>query len=71
MDSGSSRRKPKSSGELMKELEADPDYQAAQAEQERRFAEQDAAYAEAEAPLVEALAGVGVAQPGTPPPRGR
>jgi hypothetical protein len=55
-----SRRKPKSAGEFMKELEADPEYRAAQAEQERDMARQQAAYAEAEAPLVEALRGVGV-----------
>ena len=60
MDGGTSRRKPKSAGEFMKELEADPEYQAAQAEQERDIARQESAYAEAEAPLVAALRGVGV-----------
>lgn len=44
----------------MKELEADPEWRAAQAENERRTAEQDARYAEAEAPVVAALAEVGV-----------
>jgi Zn-dependent M32 family carboxypeptidase len=55
-----SRRKPKSADEFMRELEADPDHQAAQAKQESELAEQDERYAEAEAPLVQALAEVGV-----------
>lgn len=44
----------------MKELEADPEWRAAQAEQEHRIAEQEKRYAEAQAPLVQALAEVGV-----------
>jgi Zn-dependent M32 family carboxypeptidase len=55
-----SKRKPKSADEFMRELEADPDHQAAQAKQESELAEQDERYAEAEAPLVQALAEVGV-----------
>lgn len=55
-----SRRKPIAADELMEELEADPEWRAAQAENERRVAEQDARYAEAEAPVVAALAEVGV-----------
>lgn len=60
MNDGSTRRKPKTAGEFMKELEADPEYQAAQAEQERELARREAAYAAAEAPLVKALADAGV-----------
>ncbi|MCP3423127.1 hypothetical protein [Nocardioides pinisoli] len=55
-----SRRKPIAADELMEELEADPEWRAAQAENERRVAEKDARYAEAEAPVVAALAEVGV-----------
>ena len=55
-----SKRKPKTADELMKELEADPERRAAQAEQEHRIAEQEKRYAEAQAPLVQALAEVGV-----------
>ena len=55
-----SRRKPIAADELVEELEADPEWRAAQAEKERRVAEQDARYAEAEAPVVAALAEVGV-----------
>jgi tetratricopeptide (TPR) repeat protein len=55
-----SKRKPKSADEFMRELEADPDHQAAQAKQESELAEQEERYAEAEAPLVQALAEVGV-----------
>lgn len=55
-----SARKPMAADEFMQELEADPEWRAAQAENERRTAEQDARYAEAEAPVVAALAEVGV-----------
>jgi hypothetical protein len=44
----------------MEELQADPEWRAAQAEKERRVAEQEAWYAEKEAPVVAALAEVGV-----------
>ncbi|WP_107771074.1 hypothetical protein [Nocardioides sediminis] len=55
-----SKRKPKSADEFMKELEADPEHRAAQAEQESELAEQEERYAEAEAPLVRALADIEV-----------
>ncbi len=55
-----SRRKPQAADEFMAELEADPEWRAAEAEREARLAEQEAAYAEAEAPLVAALAGAGL-----------
>lgn len=54
------RRKPKSADEFMRELEADPEYQAAQAKQEEETAAKDKEFAEAEAPLVKALSGSGV-----------
>lgn len=44
----------------MAELEADPEWRAAEARREALLAEQEAAYAEAEAPLVAALAGAGL-----------
>lgn len=53
-------RKPMSADELMKELEANPEWRTAQAENERRTAEQDERYAEQEAPVVAALAEIGV-----------
>ena len=46
--------------EFMKQLEADPEWRAAEAEKERRVAEQEASYAEQEAPVVAALVEVGV-----------
>ena len=55
-----SKRKPKSADEFMKELEADPEYQAAQAEQEEETAKKDKEFADAEAPLVKALSEAGV-----------
>ena len=55
-----SRRRPKAADEFMKELEADPEWRAAQAERERRDAEQEEWYAEKEAPVVAALAEIGV-----------
>ena len=55
-----SRRKPKSASAFMEELQADPEWRAAQAEKERRRAEQHERYAEQEAPVVAALAEVGV-----------
>ena len=45
---------------FMKELEADPEWRAAEQERERRLAEQEKRYAEQEAPVVAALAEVGV-----------
>jgi hypothetical protein len=54
------RRKPKSAGAFMKELEAEPEWRAAQAEKERRVAEQEEWYADREAPVVAALAEAGV-----------
>ena len=44
----------------MAELEADPEWRAAEAEREARLAEQEKAYGEAEAPLRAALAGAGL-----------
>ena len=55
-----SRRKPKAADEFMAELEADPEWRAAEARREALLAEQEAAYAEAEAPLVAALARAGL-----------
>lgn len=55
-----SGRKPMAADEFMRELEADPEWRAAEAEKERRIAEQDERYAEQEAPVVAALAEVGV-----------
>jgi hypothetical protein len=55
-----SARKPKSAGEFMKELEADPEYQAAAAERARELAEFDAAMSQAEEPVVRDLAEAGV-----------
>jgi len=54
------RRKPKSAGAFMKELEAEPEWRAAQAEKERRVAEQEEWYVDREAPVVAALAEAGV-----------
>ena len=56
----SSTRKPKSAGEFMKELEADPAYRAHQAKQEEETARKDRELAEAEAPLVKALCEAGM-----------
>lgn len=55
-----SRRKPQAADAFMAELEADPEWRAAEAEREARLAEQEKAYAEAEAPLRTALAGAGL-----------
>lgn len=55
-----SRRRPKAADEFMKELQADPVWRAAQAENVRRVAEQEERHAEQEAPVVAALAEVGV-----------
>ena len=55
-----SRREPKAADEFMEELQADPEWRAAQAEKERRVAEQEEWYAEKEAPVVAALAEAGV-----------
>lgn len=55
-----SRRKPQAADAFMAELEADPEWRAAEAEREARLAEQEKAYAEAEAPLRAALAGAGL-----------
>ena len=55
-----SRRRPKAADEFMKELQADPEWRAVQAANERRVAGQEAWHAEQEAPVVAALAEVGV-----------
>ena len=55
-----SKRKPKSAGEFMKELEADHDYQAAIAARDRELAQVEEELSRAEQPVVQALAGVGV-----------
>ena len=55
-----SRRKPKSAGELMKELESDQDYRAAVAERDRKLAQVEQELSRAEQPVVRALSEVGV-----------
>jgi len=55
-----SKRKPKSADEFMKELEGDPEYQAATAERDRRTTEAEDELSQAEQPLVQELADVGV-----------
>jgi hypothetical protein len=54
------KRKPKSAGDFMKELEADQGYQAATAERDRALAQVEEELSRAEQPVVQALAEVGV-----------
>jgi hypothetical protein len=49
-----SKRKPKSAGAFMKELETDQDYQAATAERDRKLAQVEEEISRAEQPVVQA-----------------
>jgi hypothetical protein len=54
------KRRKKTAGELMAEMEADPDFQRRRAEKERRYAELAARFDEIERPIRDALRQIGV-----------